>query len=76
MKRQYVLMAVVELAEQEADKQPDGAALRAFADRLTTLYKKQASRAALAELSAAFDAGVARVIARCGTAHAPKEDKL
>lgn len=63
MKWQHVLAAVAEMARQEAEGHPDSASvLRDFADRLEVLRCKRTSRAALAELSVAFDAGVDRVI--------------
>lgn len=77
MKWQHTLAAVAEMARQEAEKHPDtgsAIALRDFADRLEVLRCKRTSRAALAELSAAFDAGVERVIARYSTARIHSDD--
>lgn len=66
MKWQHVLAAVAEMARQDAERAAapgDTRMLRQLADRLERLRCKASSRAALAELSAAFDAGVSRAVA-------------
>jgi hypothetical protein len=67
MKWKHVLAAVAEMARKQADDSTHTAsavALQKLAERVETLYTKRTSRAALAELLAAFDAGVERALAR------------